>query len=370
LLSLESLIYFSFIIIDARARRELAMRGKIGLGVEPPEDLAGFGQVRIVAVGCGGAGCNAIHHMSAAGLEGTKTLAINTDLQQLERIAADARVLIGRRNTGGLGAGGDPAAGREAAERAEDILERYIRGADMVFLTAGLGGGTGTGSAPVVARLAKEEGALVVGMVSTPFHVEGSRILVAEAGLSALRDWTDTLIVLDNNRLLELAPHLPLQKAFALMNQMISEVVGSIAETLTQPSLINLDFADVKTIMGAGGPSAIFAGEKSLAEGSEKAVSSILQNPLLDADLHEAEGCLMHLTGGPDLTLRDATAMARAVAQELDPTANIIWGARIRPEMRGKAKLMAIVTGVKSAQVLGKAGKRKERLERAPGRLR
>jgi len=348
------------------------MRGNaaIGAGSEPPEDLAGFGQIRILAVGCGGAGCNAIHHMAAAGLEGARTLAINTDLQQLELVLADARVLIGRRNTGGLGAGGDPEAGREAAERAESVLQRYLRGADMVFLLAGMGGGTGTGSAPVVARLAKEEGALVVGMVSTPFYVEGSRVLVAEEGLAALRDWTDTLIVLDNNRLLDLVPNLPLQKAFALMDQMAAEVVQGITEALTQPSLINLDFADVKTIMGAGGPSVIFTGEKSLREGPEKAASSILQNPLLEADLHEAKGCLLHMTGGPDLTLRDATAMARAIAQELDPKANIIWGARIRPEMNGTAKLMAIVTGVKSAQVLGMARKRNEKLERAPARTR
>lgn len=345
-------------------------RGAIGAGVEPPADLAGFGQVRILAVGCGGAGCNAIHHLASSGLEGARTLAINTDLQQLELVTADARVLIGRRNTGGLGAGGDPETGREAAERAEKVLKEYLQGADMVFLTAGLGGGTGTGSAPVVARLAKEAGALVVGMVSTPFHVEGSRILVAEVGLATLRDWTDTLIVLDNNRLLDLAPNLPLENAFALMNQMIADVVAGIAETITQPSLINLDFADVKTIMGAGGPSAIFTGEKSLREGPEKAVSSILQNPLLEADLHEARGCLLHLTGGPDLTLRDATAMARAVAQELDPTANIIWGARIRPEMRRTAKLMAIVTGVKSAQVLARGQKRDEKLARNKGRMR
>jgi cell division protein FtsZ len=353
-------------------RRELAMRGKMGIKAapEPPEDLAGFGQVRILAVGCGGAGCNAIHYMGSAGLEGARTVAVNTDLQQLELVSADARVLIGRRNTGGLGAGGDPEAGREAAERAEGVLERYLRGADMVFLIAGLGGGTGTGSAPVVARLAKEEGALVVGMVSTPFHVEGSRVMVAEVGLATLREWTDTLIVLDNNRLLDLVPHLPLQKAFAMMDQMIAEVVKGIVETLTQPSLINLDFADVRTIMGAGGPSVIFSGEKRLEDGPEKAVSSLLQNPLLEADLHEAEGCLLHLTGGPDLTLQDATAMARALAQELDPRANIIWGARIRPEMRGTAKLMAIVTGVKSAQVLGTARRRNEKLERARGWMR
>jgi cell division protein FtsZ len=195
------------------------MRGKFAIrrGSDTSVDLAGLGQIRILAVGCGGAGCNAIHHMAAA-LEGASTLAINTDLQQLELVRADARVLIGRRDTGGLGAGGDPETGREAAEREELVLREYLRGADMVFLTAGLGGGTGTGSAPVVARLAKEAGALVVGMVSTPFHVEGSRILVAEEGLAALRDWTDTLIVLDNNRLVDLAPNLPLENAFALMN--------------------------------------------------------------------------------------------------------------------------------------------------------
>jgi cell division protein FtsZ len=228
----------------------------------------------------------------------------------------------------------------------------FRSGADLVFVIAGLGGGTGTGSAPVVARLAKERGAIVVAMVTTPFHLERARIFVAEEGLEALRCFTDTAIVMDNNRLLECAPHLPVEHAFSVVDQIIADIVQGLCETLTSPSLINLDYADVCTIMRSGGASFMFVGEGKMKSSPEKIVRTALKNPLLDVDYRGAGACLLHMTGGPDMTMKEAAAIAGALTQELDPRANVIWGARIRPDFTGKVRLMAIITGVKSAQVL------------------
>jgi len=224
-----------------------------------------------------------------------------------------------------------------------------------VFVLAGMGGGTGTGSAPVVAQLAKEVGALVVAMVTTPFHVERARLFVAEEGLENLRAYADTTIVMDNNRLLECAPHLPLKQAFSVVDGIIAEIIQGICETLTSPSLINLDYADVHTIMSTGGASFMFVGEGSMKNSPEKIVRSALKNPLLDVDFRGAKACLLHMTGGPDMTLKEAAAIAGALTLDLDPRANVIWGARINSEFAGKVRLMAIITGVKSAQVLGPA---------------
>jgi len=307
---------------------------------------------KILVVGCGGAGNNTVSRLARMGLAGAKTVAVNTDNQHLKTAQADEKILIGQKLTRGMGAGGDPEVGRKAAELAAAELDSMLRGADLVFVIAGLGGGTGTGSAPVVARLAKERGAIVVAMVTTPFHLERARIFVAEEGLEALSGYADTSIVMDNNRLLECAPHLPLQHAFSVVDQIIAEIVQGICETLTSPSLINLDFADVCTIMSSGGASFMFVGEGKMKSSPEKIVRTALKNPLLDVDYRGAGACLLHMTGGPDMTMKEAAAIAGALTQELDPRANVIWGARIRPEFAGKVRLMAIITGVKSAQVL------------------
>ncbi len=312
----------------------------------------GFGMPKILVVGCGGAGSNTVSRLFRMGLAGARTVAINTDNQHLSTVQADEKILIGQKITRGMGAGGDPEVGRKAAENAEADLEKIVRGADLVFVIAGLGGGTGTGSAPVVARLAKERGAIVVAMVTTPFHLERARIFIAEEGLEALRSYADTSIVMDNNRLLECAPHLPVQHAFFVVDQIIAEIVQGICETLTTPSLINLDFADVCTIMRSGGASFMFVGEAKMKSGPEKIVQTALKNPLLDVDYRGATACLLHMTGGPDMTMKEAAAIAGALTQELDPRANVIWGARIRPDFTGKVRIMAIITGVKSAQVL------------------
>ena len=311
-----------------------------------------FGLPKILVIGCGGAGNNAVSQMGLSGLSGARILAINTDRQQLEAARAEEKILIGRNLTRGMGAGGDQDLGRRAAEQAAPELEGILRGADLVFVLAGLGGGTGTGSAPVVARLARERGAIVVALVTTPFHLEKARVFAAEEGLELLRSYADTAIVMDNNRLLRCAPHLPLEDAFSFVDRIMADIVSGICETITVPSLINLDYADLSTIMRSGGASFIFVGEASMKSSPEKIVRAALKNPLLDVDYRGAGACLLHMTGGPDMTMKEAAAIAGALTQELDPKANVIWGARIRPELAGRVRLMAIITGVKSSQVL------------------
>lgn len=312
-----------------------------------------FGDPRIVIVGCGGAGNNTINRLYNLGVQGAETIAINTDKQHLEMIQADKKILVGKSLTRGLGAGGYPEVGRRAAELARGTLEDVLKGADLVFITAGMGGGTGTGTAPVIAEIAKQHDAIVVGMVSSPFRVERARAMKAEEGLEELRNAADTAIVLDNNRLLDYVPNLPIEQAFSVMDQLIAETVKGISETITSPSLINLDYADVRTIMGCGGVAVMLVGEARNQDRGDSVVRAALNHPLLDVDYRGATGCLVHITGGPDLTLSEAEEVAEALTYELDDRANVIWGARINKEYEGRVRVMAIMTGVQSAQILG-----------------
>ena len=322
--------------------------------------LEDFGQPRIVIVGCGGAGNNTINRLSHVGIEGADTIAINTDKQHLDVISADKKILVGKSLTKGLGAGGFPEVGKRAAELARGTLEDVLKDADLVFVTAGMGGGTGTGAAPVVAEVAKEQGAIVVGMVSSPFRVERARTVSAEEGLEDLRGAADTVIVLDNNKLLDYVPNLPIEEAFSVMDQMIAETVKGISETITQPSLINLDYADIKTVMSCGGVAVMLVGETKSRDKSEDVVRAALNHPLLDVDYRGATGSLIHITGGPDLSLREAEEIATSLTYELDPRANVIWGARINKEYEGRVRVMAVMTGVRSAQILGPNGMEKD----------
>lgn len=312
-----------------------------------------LGQPRIMIVGCGGAGNNTINRLYNMGIEGAETVAINTDKQHLDLIRADKKILVGKTLTRGLGAGGYPEIGAKAAELARGTLEEIFKNADLVFVTAGMGGGTGTGVAPVVAEIAKEQGAIVVGMVSSPFRVERARAVKAEEGLEEFRRAADTVIVLDNNRLLEYVPNLPIDQAFSVMDQIISETVKGITETITQPSLINIDYADIRAIMGCGGVAVMLVGESKNQDKSDDVVRAALNHPLLDVDYRGATGSLVHITGGPDLSLKEAEEIAASLTYELSSSANVIWGARISPEYEGKVRVMAIMTGVQSAQILG-----------------
>ncbi|SNZ12721.1 cell division protein FtsZ [Natronoarchaeum philippinense] len=312
-----------------------------------------FGDPRIVIVGCGGAGNNTVNRLYNIGVDGAETIAINTDKQHLKMIEADTKILVGKSLTSGLGAGGDPSMGERATEMAQGTIKDVLGNADLVFVTAGMGGGTGTGAAPVVSSIAKEQGAIVVGMVSTPFNVERARTVKAEEGLEKLRDEADSIIVLDNNRLLEYVPNLPIGKAFSVMDQIIAETVKGISETITQPSLINLDYADMTTIMNQGGVAVMLVGETQDKNKTEEVVKDAMNHPLLDVDYRGASGGLVHITGGPDLTLKEAEGIADNITERLEASANVIWGARIQEEYKGKVRVMAIMTGVQSAQVLG-----------------
>ena len=319
------------------------------------EDVEGedFGEPRIVIVGCGGAGNNTINRLYNIGVDGAETVAINTDKQHLKMTEADTKILVGKSLTNGLGAGGDPSMGQRATEMAQGTIKDVLGEADLVFVTAGMGGGTGTGAAPVVSRIAKEVGAIVVGMVSTPFNVERARTVKAEEGLENLRHEADSIIVLDNNRLLDYVPNLPIGKAFSVIDQIIAETVKGISETITQPSLINLDYADMTAIMNQGGVAVMLVGETQDKNKTEEVVRDAMNHPLLDVDYRGASGGLVHITGGPDLTLKEAEGIADNITERLEASANVIWGARIHEEYKGRVRVMAIMTGVQSAQVLG-----------------
>jgi len=317
------------------------------------DDVGGFGDPRIVIVGAGGAGNNTVNRLYNIGVDGAETIAINTDKQHLQMVEADTKILVGKSLTNGLGAGGDPSMGERATEMAQGTIKEVLGDADLVFVTAGMGGGTGTGAAPVISDIAKEQGAIVVGMVSTPFNVERARTVKAEEGLERLREEADSIIVLDNNRLLDYVPNLPIGKAFSVMDQIIAETVKGISETITQPSLINLDYADMTSIMNQGGVAVMLVGETQDKNKTEEVVKDAMNHPLLDVDYRGASGGLVHITGGPDLTLQEAEGIAQNITGRLEASANVIWGARIQEEYKGKVRVMAIMTGVQSAQVLG-----------------
>jgi len=313
------------------------------------------GKANIKVIGVGGCGCNAVTWLFNKGINGATVYGANTDALHLSVTKADEKVLIGKEMTRGLGAGGMPAKAREAAKEAIVELKKAVSGADMVFVLAGMGGGTGTGAGPVVAQLAKETGAVVIGVVTMPFESEKARIDKAEFGLQELREVTDTTIVLDNNRLVDIAGQLPIEAAFAVANELVSTMVKGIVETITLPSLINLDYADVSAIMKNGGVAVIGIGESdSSSHRVTEAVQQALTNPLLDVDYKGATGALIHVTCGPDLKLEEFDTIGRTVSENLNAEANVIIGARINKEFQGKVRVITIMTGVKSPYVLGK----------------
>jgi len=313
------------------------------------------GKANIKVIGCGGCGGNMVTWLFNKGINGATVYAANTDALHLGGTKADEKLLIGKELTRGLGAGGQPNKGREAAKEALVDVKKAVGGSDMVFVLAGLGGGTGTGAAPVIAQIAKETGAVVIGVVTMPFEAEKARIDKAEFGLQELREVTDTCIVLDNNRLVDIAGQLPIEQAFAVANELISTMVKGIVETITIPSLINLDYADVSAIMKDGGVAVIGIGEDDSSERVNQAVQQALTHPLLDVDYQGATGALIHITCGPDLKLEEFDNIGRIVSENLSPDAQVIIGARISKDFVGKVRVITIMTGVRSPYVLGKA---------------
>jgi cell division protein FtsZ len=309
----------------------------------------------IKVIGCGGGGCNTIQRMMEEGISGAELIAVNTDAQHLLHIRAQRKILIGKKLTRGLGAGSIPQIGEQAARESESILREVIEGSDMLFITCGLGGGTGTGSAPVIAEIARDLGVLTIAIVTLPFTVEGAiRRANAEAGLEKLREVADTVIVIPNDKLLEVAPKLPLQAAFKVADEVLMRAVKGITELITRPGLVNLDFADVKTVMENGGVAMIGLGEGKGAEKAMESVRRALNSPLLDVDISGANAALINVIGGPDMTVSEAEEVVQEVYDHIDPEARVIWGASIDPELEDTMKTMLIITGVKSPQIYGR----------------
>jgi cell division protein FtsZ len=315
-------------------------------------------KTEITVIGCGGSGSNTITRMMEEGIHGARMIAINTDAQHLIRTHADQRILIGRQRTRGLGAGSIPQIGEEAALENEQEIRGAVSGCDMVFITVGLGGGTGTGAAPVIAKAAREEGALTIAIVTLPFNAEGAiRMENAEAGLERLRDVADTVIVVPNDRLLEVVPKLPLYAAFKVADEVLMRAVKGITELITMPGLVNLDFADVRTVMERGGVAMIGMGESDSEDKAADSVKKAIRSPLLDVDISGATAALVNVVGGPDMTMEEAEGVIQEVYNRVDPNARIIWGAQIDPAMQNKMRTLLVVTGVRSPQIYGRSEK-------------
>jgi len=309
---------------------------------------------KIKVIGVGGGGGNSLSRMREIGIKGGELIAVNTDAQDLLYANADQKILIGKELTQGLGAGSNPKIGHEAAKESESEIKKKMAGSDMVFITCGLGGGTGTGAAPVIANLAKKQGALTIGVVTLPFTIEGmKRIENAMNGLESMESVVDTLIVIPNDKLLELAPDLPLHTAFKIADEILTNAVKGTTELVTTSGLVNLDFADIKAVMLDGGVSLIGMGESDTEQRALEAVQKAIDNPLLDVDISNATGALVNIIGGPDMSLDECKSIIESIGDKLSPNARLIWGAQISEDMEKSIRVLLIVTGVKSSQILG-----------------
>ncbi|TLZ51018.1 MAG: cell division protein FtsZ [Methanobacteriota archaeon] len=348
-----------------RATEESPMRepsSSTGYGADDQElerILSGL-RTNIKIVGVGGGGTNTIDRLVEGGVVGAELYAANTDAQHLLMIRAPHKILLGRRSTRGLGAGALPQVGEECAREAEEELRKILSGADLVFITCGLGGGTGTGGAPVIAQIAKELGALTVAICTWPFRAEGVvRWENAEFGLERLRNFADTVIVIPNDKLIQLVPRLALNQAFKVADDVLMRGIKGITEVITKPGLVNLDFNDIKTIMRGGGVAMIGLGEGEEDTRAEDSVAEAINSPLIDVDISQATGALINVTGGSDMTVSEAEKAAELVQSKISPNARIIWGAAIDPALQHKMRCMVILTGVKSKQIFGPGETRK-----------
>ncbi|HIP74247.1 MAG TPA: cell division protein FtsZ [Euryarchaeota archaeon] len=335
-----------------RARAEQAEKDK----TKKDDDLEAFMKEAlptIKVVGAGGAGNNTIARLHEMGIKGAELIAVNTDAQQLVYTPADRKILIGKRLLKGLGAGSDPRLGEQATQEDIEEIKEALKGADLVFVTAGLGGGTGSGSAPVIAETARELGALTVAVVTLPFSSEGRvRLENAITALAKLLKTADTIIIIPNDKLLEIAPDLPINAAFKVSDEILANAIKGITEMITKPGLINLDFNDLKTVLAKGGPAVIGMGESQNDGAPEdralEAVENALASPLLDVDISDATKALVNVVGGADMTLKEAEMIAEAVASKIHPHAHIIWGAMIDPELpKNMIQTMVVISGGK-----------------------
>jgi len=312
----------------------------------------------IKVVGVGGAGCNTVTRLSEMGIEGAETVTMNTDAQDLLYSVADKKVLLGAELTGGLGAGSDPAVGDSSAKESLDEIATSLQGSDLTFVTCGLGGGTGSGAAPVIAEVAKDSGSVTVAVVTLPFTVEGKvRWQNAEEGLAKLRKNTDTVIVIPNDKLLNIVPDLPLNAAFRVADELLSNSLKGTTEMVTKPGLVNLDFADLRTVLANGGTAVIGMGESTSETFSEnraiEAIEEALRSPLLDIDVSSADRALVNVIGGPDMTLQEAEAAVEYLSGKISPDSNILWGAQVDENLnKNVVKVMLVVSGVKAISEL------------------
>jgi len=306
-------------------------------------------RAEIKVIGAGGGGGNTISRLMQVGIVGAETIAVNTDAQDLLYTDADIKILIGKEITGGLGSGADPKIGEEAAKESKNEIKKVLEGADLVFVTCGMGGGTGTGAAPVVSEIAKREGALVVGIVTLPFSMEGRhRSNNAKSGIEKMKKMVDTLIIIPNDKLLEIVPDVSIATAFKVADEILVNAVKGITEIITKPGLVNRDFADIRAIMNGGGIAMIGMGDSDGENRAIEAVERALNNPLLDVDINGANGALINVSGGEDMTIRDCQKIVESVATRLSPEAKIIWGAQVSKELGESIRTMLIITGVKS----------------------
>lgn len=312
------------------------------------EDIAKEATPKIVILGVGGGGCNMVTWMDK-NVVGARTVALNSDAQHLTTSKAGSRVLLGYELCGGLGCGGFPEQGAKAAEESAIEIEQAVGDAKLVFVATALGGGTGTGASPVIAKIAREMGALTIGVVTIPFNVEGTRVTKAKQGLMSLVDVCDSVVVIDNNELRTLAGKLPVREAFAVANGRVTDFINNVTETLSVPGIMNLDFADVKAIMMGGGICAIGFGEGSGGTKVEDAVNRALDNQLLDIeDISVAHGALVHIEGGEDMTLEDVNRAGELVLNSINSDARVVWGSKINPALDSKVRATVVLAGVES----------------------
>ena len=323
-------------------------------------------QAKIAVIGIGGAGNNCVTRLFDKGITGAETIAVNTDKVHLQISRAHRKVLIGYEVTKGLGAGGYPEIGRKCAIESKPAIKDLLKGIDMLFLTCGLGGGTGTGAEPVIAEVAREMGIIVISTVFWPFQYEGARLAKAEEGLYEFRRHSDTVIVIENDRIAEIAGRKPIREAFEIGDQLVANMIKAITETIALPSMVNLDYADVRAVMTSGGVAMIGVGESSSERRAEEAIKKALSSPLLDVSCEGATGALIHVTGGESLSLDEVNQIGQVVTKSLDPNAQVVWGARIDPSFDNKLRVMAIITGVKSPHILGTITERRRVLVPSP----
>ncbi len=342
--------------IEQEELREQAGSESAGISDAALEAMLDDRDTQITVIGCGGAGCNTVNRMVQEGIHGADLVAMNTDVQDLIEISADDKLLLGAEETRGRGAGSLPQVGEQAAIESDKAIRDIVDGQDLVFVTAGMGGGTGTGAAPIVAQAAREAGALTVAIVTMPFTSEGEvRRQNAEAGLDRLKEIVDTVIVVMNDRLLDAVGKVPIKQAFKVADEVLMRSVKGITELVTTPGMVNVDFADVETVMDSGGVAMIGFGESDSEHKARDAVNKAVQSPLLDVDLEGADGALVNVTGGPEMSIDEAEGVVEQIYDRIDPDARIIWGTAIDESLGRTLRTMVVLTGVDSPQIAGRA---------------